>query len=117
MASPIKIDSSVYYHDIYWNSYSKVIEYMSENFSGDKSIYWFKHFKEKYCQQKFKCALSFNCGNGWAGCCDRFKFDHFQWLPPSTPLRAIFCRVLGVEGCYLLSFLDCRDLSETRQAA
>jgi len=65
MASPIKIDSSVYYHDIYWNSYSKVIEYMSENFSGDKSIYWFKHFKEKYCQQKFKCALSFNCGNGW----------------------------------------------------
>jgi len=61
----MKPDFSVYYKDAYWNDFSKVIDYMSENFSGDKSVYWVQHFKEKYAQKKFKRALSFNCGNGW----------------------------------------------------
>lgn len=65
MPSSKNIDSSVYYKDHYWNDYSRVVEYMSENFSGDKTIYWMQHFREKYCHPKPKLALSFNCGNGW----------------------------------------------------
>ena len=58
-------NSQVYYQGQYWNDFARVLEYMSENFTGDKDKWWVQDFKERFCQKPFEHGLVLNCGNGW----------------------------------------------------
>src|SRR6266498_1715698 len=58
-------NSQVYYHGQYWNDFQRVLEYMCENFTGDKNKWWVQDFKERFCQTSFEHGLVLNCGNGW----------------------------------------------------
>lgn len=58
-------NSQVYYHGQYWNDFHRVLEYMCENFTGDKNKWWVQDFKERFCQKPFEHGLVLNCGNGW----------------------------------------------------
>jgi ubiquinone/menaquinone biosynthesis C-methylase UbiE len=58
-------NSQVYYHGQYWNDFQRVLEYMCENFTGDKNKWWVQDFKERFCQKPFEHGLVLNCGNGW----------------------------------------------------
>jgi ubiquinone/menaquinone biosynthesis C-methylase UbiE len=57
--------SQVYYHGQYWNDFRLVLEYMCENFTGDKNKWWVQDFNERFCQKPFEHGLVLNCGNGW----------------------------------------------------
>lgn len=57
--------SQIYYHGQYWNDFRLVLEYMCENFTGDKSKWWVQDFKERFCEKPFEHGLVLNCGNGW----------------------------------------------------
>lgn len=61
-ASP---DSQRYYTGTYWNSYPRVVEYMQENFTGDRHKGWMQDFKERFGGTPFERGLALNCGNGW----------------------------------------------------
>jgi len=58
-------NSQVYYHGQYWNDFPLVLEYMCENFTGEKNKWWVQDFKERFCQMPFEHGLVLNCGNGW----------------------------------------------------
>jgi ubiquinone/menaquinone biosynthesis C-methylase UbiE len=58
-------NSQVYYHGQYWNDFRLVLEYMCENFTGNKNKWWVQDFKERFCQRPFEHGLVLNCGNGW----------------------------------------------------
>jgi len=58
-------NSQVYYHGQYWNDFRLVLEYMCENFTGNKNKWWVQDFKERFCQEPFEHGLVLNCGNGW----------------------------------------------------
>jgi SAM-dependent methyltransferase len=58
-------NSQLYYHGQYWNDFPLVLEYMCENFTGNKNKWWVQDFKERFCQTPFECGLVLNCGNGW----------------------------------------------------
>ena len=55
----------IYYHGQYWNDFRLVLEYMCENFTGDKNKWWVQDFRERFCQKPFEHGLVLNCGNGW----------------------------------------------------
>ena len=57
--------SEIYYHGQYWNDFRLVLEYMCENFTGDKNKWWVQDFRERFCQKPFEHGLVLNCGNGW----------------------------------------------------
>ena len=57
--------SQIYYHGQYWNDFRLVLEYMCENFTGDKNKWWIQDFRERFCQKPFEHGLVLNCGNGW----------------------------------------------------
>ncbi|HXA43611.1 MAG TPA: methyltransferase domain-containing protein [Candidatus Solibacter sp.] len=65
MATVVNENSQVYYSGDYWNELPRVLEYMSENFTGDRTRWWTADFAERFCQQPFQHALFLNCGNGW----------------------------------------------------
>ncbi len=58
-------NSQIYYKGNYWNDLSLVLEYMSENFTGDKNKWWVEDFLERFAQTPFEIGLVLNCGNGW----------------------------------------------------
>lgn len=58
-------NSQVYYQGQYWNDFPRVLEYMCENFTGDKNKWWVQDFNERFCQRPFEHGLVLNCGNGW----------------------------------------------------
>lgn len=58
-------NSEIYYNGQYWNDFPPVLEYMSENFTGDKNKWWVQDFLERFCQTPFEHGLVLNCGNGW----------------------------------------------------
>jgi SAM-dependent methyltransferase len=58
-------NSQIYYHGQYWNDLQPVLEYMCENFTGNKNKWWVQDFKERFCQKPFEHGLILNCGNGW----------------------------------------------------
>jgi len=61
----VNVNSEIYYHGQYWNDFPPVLEYMSENFTGDKNKWWVQDFLERFCQTPFEHGLVLNCGNGW----------------------------------------------------
>jgi ubiquinone/menaquinone biosynthesis C-methylase UbiE len=61
----VNANSQVYYQSQYWNDFQLVLEYMCENFTGDKNKWWVQDFKERFCQKPFEHGLVLNCGNGW----------------------------------------------------
>lgn len=65
MKTAVNDNSQVYYKDQYWNEFQFVLEYMSENFTGDKHKSWIEDFKDRFCQKPFEHGLVLNCGNGW----------------------------------------------------
>ena len=64
MKSVVNLKSDVYYHGVYWNNYSPVVEYMCKNFTGNPKKWWVEDFKERYAQKPFEKALFLNCGDG-----------------------------------------------------
>jgi len=58
-------NSQAYYHGQYWNDFQLVLEYMCENFTGNKHKWWVQDFKERFCEKPFEHGLVLNCGNGW----------------------------------------------------
>jgi ubiquinone/menaquinone biosynthesis C-methylase UbiE len=65
MQTAVSNNSQIYYHGNYWNDFHRVLEYMQENFTGDKNKGWMQDFKERFCQKPFEHGLALNCGNGW----------------------------------------------------
>lgn len=65
MSTIVNENSKIYYNGKYWNDFPKVLEYMSQNFTGDKNKYWMDDFKERFAKKPFKHGLFLNCGNGW----------------------------------------------------
>lgn len=65
MGTIVNKNSSIYYKGSYWNDFPKVLEYMSQNFTGHKDKYWVDDFKERFAKKPFKHGLFLNCGNGW----------------------------------------------------
>jgi SAM-dependent methyltransferase len=65
MNTLVSQETTEYYGGQYWNSFPRTIEYMSENFTGDKNKWWLQDFKERFCGIPFEHGLVFNCGNGW----------------------------------------------------
>ncbi len=65
MKTTVNENSEIYYKGQYWNNFPQVLEYMSENFTGDRKKWWVKDFKERYALTPFKRGLFLNCGNGW----------------------------------------------------
>lgn len=65
MGTVVNKNSKIYYSGKYWNDFQRVIEYISENFTGDKNKLWVEDFKERFAQKPFKHGLFLNCGNGW----------------------------------------------------
>lgn len=65
MSTVVNTNSQVYYTGQYWNDFPRVVEYMSENFTGDKTKWWVADFQERFARQPFEHALALNCGNGW----------------------------------------------------
>ncbi|MHB8134126.1 MAG: class I SAM-dependent methyltransferase [Anaerolineaceae bacterium] len=61
----VNINSDIYYRGQYWNDFPPVLEYMSENFTGDKNKWWVQDFLERFCKTSFEHGLVLNCGNGW----------------------------------------------------
>jgi ubiquinone/menaquinone biosynthesis C-methylase UbiE len=64
MKSTINLKSEVYYQGTYWNNYPLVVEYMCQNFTGDKKKWWVEDFKVRYAPKPFEHALFLNCGDG-----------------------------------------------------
>lgn len=64
MKSVVNLQSDVYYQGTYWNDYSRVVEYMCKNFTGDKKVWWVEDFKKRYAETPFQHALFLNCGDG-----------------------------------------------------
>jgi len=58
-------NENIYYSGQYWNDFPLVLEYMSENFTGDTHKWWVQDFKERYAVTPFENGLFLNCGNGW----------------------------------------------------
>ena len=65
METIVNKNSDIYYSTQYWNDFPKVLEYMSENFTGDKRKWWVQDFRERFAQESFEHGLFLNCGNGW----------------------------------------------------
>ncbi len=65
LQTAVNDNSQVYYQGQYWNDFQLVLEYMCENFTGDKNKWWVQDFKERFCQKPFEHGLVLNCGNGW----------------------------------------------------
>jgi SAM-dependent methyltransferase len=65
MKTTVSKDSSVYYQGSYWNDFPLVLEYMCENFTGNKNKWWMTDFQERFCSESFEQGLFINCGNGW----------------------------------------------------
>jgi len=65
MNTIVNENSEVYYNTQYWNDFPQVLEYMSENFTGDKQKWWVQDFKDRFASEKFEHGLFLNCGNGW----------------------------------------------------
>lgn len=63
--SGVNHNSAIYYSGRYWNDLPQVLEYMCENFTGDKRRWWVDDFRERYAARPFARALVLNCGNGW----------------------------------------------------
>jgi len=61
----VNVNSEIYYRGQYWNDFPQVLEYMSENFTGNKNKWWVQDFLERFCQTSFEHGLVLNCGNGW----------------------------------------------------
>ncbi len=64
MKTVVNLNSGVYYKGTYWNDLELVLEYMSENFTGDKKKWWITDFKERFATKPFRHALFINCGDG-----------------------------------------------------
>jgi len=62
--SVVNLNSDVYYRSTYWNDIPLVFEYMSENFTGDKKVWWVDDFKRRYAKKPFEHGLFLNCGDG-----------------------------------------------------
>jgi len=56
--------SKVYYQGKYWNDYKIVKEYMNQQLTGDKNVWWMLDFQRRYHNKPFKKALFLNCGDG-----------------------------------------------------
>lgn len=65
MPTVVNDNSQIYYSGKYWNDFPKVLEYMSENFTGNKDKTWVEDFRERFAQKPFQYGLFLNCGNGW----------------------------------------------------
>ncbi len=65
METAVNKKSEVYYSGKYWNDYPQVLQYMCENFTGDKNKWWVQDFKDRFANQPFERGLFLNCGNGW----------------------------------------------------
>jgi ubiquinone/menaquinone biosynthesis C-methylase UbiE len=65
MQTAVPDNSQIYYHGQYWNDFPLVLEYMCENFTGDKNKWWVQDFKERFCETPYERCLILNCGNGW----------------------------------------------------
>jgi SAM-dependent methyltransferase len=65
MGTLVSMDASVYYSGQYWNDFPPVIEYISENITGNPQKWWVQDFKERFCEVPFSRGLFLNCGNGW----------------------------------------------------
>ncbi len=65
METLVNPNSQVYYSGQYWNDFPRVLEYTSEDFTGDKKKWWVTDFQERFCQEPFERGLVLNCGNGW----------------------------------------------------
>ena len=65
MESIVSKNSDVYYSGMYWNDFPQVLEYMCENFTGDKQKWWVQDFKDRFATQSYEHGLFLNCGNGW----------------------------------------------------
>jgi len=65
MPTVVNANSEVYYRGQYWNDLPQVLEYMCENFTGDKTKWWVQDFKDRYASKPFEYGLFLNCGNGW----------------------------------------------------
>jgi SAM-dependent methyltransferase len=66
-ATSVPPDSSVYYQSHYWNDLPRVLEYINENATGDRGLYWMADFKARFCRGgPFEHGLFVACGNGWA---------------------------------------------------
>ncbi len=65
METVVNPNSQVYYSGQYWNDFPRVVEYMCENFTGDRKKWWVADFQERFCPRPFEHALVLNCGNGW----------------------------------------------------
>ena len=65
METAVNPNFEVYYSGQYWNDIPRVLEYMCENFTGDKNKWWVDDFKERFAKKSFERGLFLNCGNGW----------------------------------------------------
>src|SRR5689334_14574074 len=65
LQTAVNENSQVYYQGQYWNDFHRVLEYMCENFTGDRKKWWVQDFQERFCKKPFEHALVLNCGNGW----------------------------------------------------
>ncbi|MCY7299723.1 MAG: class I SAM-dependent methyltransferase [Ilumatobacteraceae bacterium] len=63
MSTPI--DSSVYYHGIYWNSYDRVVQHLNERAFDSEQGNWSEYLRKEH-GKPYSRALSMNCGTGWA---------------------------------------------------
>jgi len=63
MSTPI--DSSVYYHGIYWNSYDRVIQHLNERAFDSEQGNWCEFIRKEH-GKPYSRAFSLNCGTGWA---------------------------------------------------
>jgi SAM-dependent methyltransferase len=67
VVSSVPTDSGVYYTSHYWNDLPRVVAYISEKCTGDRTKWWTADFHERFASTgPFEHALFVNCGNGWA---------------------------------------------------
>lgn len=63
MATPV--DSTVYYHGVFWNSYDEVVRHLNVRAFDLEVGNWCEHLR-RVRGSAFELALSLNCGTGWA---------------------------------------------------
>jgi hypothetical protein len=97
-------NSQVYYQGQYWNDFQRVLEYMCENFTGNKNKWWVQDFKERFCQNPFEHGLILNCGNGWV----EREFIDLGLVKRilRSIIRLIFCESLKEKGERPISYFQ-----------
>lgn len=62
VATPVQSD--VYYHGIYWNSYEYVVRHLNERAYGSPEGTWYDFVRDEH-GGPYERGLSLNCGTGW----------------------------------------------------